>query len=62
MSPASTSVVESVPIELPLGVFSATVLAVRRMSVAASLMFVTVIAKTFSVNRPPTSVERTRTV
>ena len=62
MSPVSTSVVASVPTVVPLAAFSATVLPESEMSVGASLTFVTVIKKDFSVNRPLASVERTRTV
>ena len=62
MSPRSTSVVESVPIEVPLGAFSATVLAVRPMSDGVSLTSATRIVKAFSVKRPLASADRTRTV
>ena len=60
--PASGSVVLSMPTEALAPAFSAIVLLDRAMSVGASLTLVTVIVKAFSVERPPWSVLRTRTV
>ena len=62
MSPASTSVVESLPTAVPAGEFSGTVFAERAMSAGASLTSATAIVSVFSAYRPPASVERTRTV
>ena len=62
MSPASTSVVASVPMVVPAGAFSATVVPTRPMSEGVSLTSVTEIEKAFSVERPLASVLRTRTV
>ena len=53
--------VESVPIVVPVGAFSATVVPARPMSEGVSLTSVTEIEKAFSVERPLASVERTRT-
>ena len=51
--PASGSVAESVPTAETAARFSATVVALRTMSVGASLAFVTATEKTLSVESPP---------
>ena len=50
----------SVPTVVPIGTFSAMVVRVSTIDVGASFTLVIVIAKAFSVNNPPASVERTR--
>ena len=60
VSPASTSVVASVPTVVPAAWFSGTVLVDRAMSVGPSLTLLTVIVNTFSNVSGPLSVVRTR--
>ena len=59
---ASGSVVPSVPTVAFVPEFSAIRAEEMTMSIGASLTFVTLITNTFSVNKPPWSVDRKRTV
>ena len=59
--PASGSLVESVPTVAFAPAFSGIEVEERLMLVGASFTSVTLMVKTFSVEGPPWSVERTRT-
>ena len=62
VSPASISVLLSVPTVVPEALFSATLLALSAISVGASFTFVTLMVNAFSNVKPPASVTRTLTL